>query len=106
MTLTKHGIMRFKQRQKIKNKDEMRRKLACAIERGKLLDDGTNQPGTKCYLFDGYCYIVTNKKKRLVTVFRPNKHKTKSKKSLLEDIKIKEFDNELQLYDDSLALGL
>ena len=90
MTITKHGVMRFKQRQKIKNSAEMKRKVTCAVERGKLLKS-TSSSEINCYLFDGFYYLVAGNDQRLVTVFRPRKHKTKGKKIMLEDIKIKEF---------------
>lgn len=91
MKITKHGVMRFKQRQKIKNTAEMVRKVERAIERGKLLKDSSNSPEINCYLFDGFNYLVAGNDDRLVTVFRPKKIKTKGKKIMLEDIKIKEF---------------
>lgn len=91
MTITKHGIMRFKQRQKIKNSTEMRRKVKCAVERGRLIQNASNSPDINCYSFDGFYYIVAGNNDRLVTVFRPRKHKTKGKKIMLENIKIKEF---------------
>ena len=96
MTITKHGVMRFKQRQKIKNSNEMKRKVDCAIKRGKLLKNVPLTPDTNCYLFDGYYYIVAGNRDRLVTVFRPKKPKTKSKQLLLDDIRIKEFQSELK----------
>ena len=91
MTITKHGVMRFKQRQKIKNSTEMRRKVACAVQRGKLLKNGSSSSEINCYLFDGFYYLVAGNDERLVTVFRPKKHHTKGKKIMLEDIRIKEF---------------
>ncbi len=95
MTITKHGIMRFKQRQKIKNSTEMLRKTECAISRGKLLKNGSTSPNVNCYLFDGFYYLVAGNDDRLVTVFRPKKTTTKKgKKMKLEDIKIKEFISE------------
>lgn len=102
MTITKHGVMRFKQRQKIKNNSEMKRKVTCAIRRGKLLNDVTDSPDTSCYLFDGYYYIVAGENERLVTVFRPHKHKLKNKKLMLDDIKIKEFNNERKFASASI----
>ena len=102
MTITKHGVMRFKQRQKIKNKDEMKRKVSCAIKRGKPLKDVGISPGTSCYLFDGYCYILARENKKLVTVFRQRKYKLKSKKLLLDDIRIKEFYNECRFASASI----
>ena len=96
MTITKHGAMRFKQRQKIKNNAEMQRKTKCAVAHGKSLKNIPLSNDTRCYLFDGYYYIVSENKERLVTIYRPNKPKTKNKKLLLEDIKIKEFYNELR----------
>ena len=96
MTITKHGVMRFKQRQKIKNNGEMQRKTVHAVKHGKLLEGASTSPDTKCYLFDGYCYIVAGNSERLVTVFRPKKHKSKNKKMLLDDIRIKEFNFELR----------
>ena len=91
MTITKHGFMRFKQRQKIKNCTEMLRKAECAVERGRLLKNSSNSPDINCYLFDGFYYLVAGNDDRLVTLFRPKKIKTKGKKIMLEDIKIKEF---------------
>ncbi len=91
MTITKHGAMRFKQRQKIKNSTEMLRKAECAVERGRLLKNSSNSPDINCYLFDGFYYLVAGNDDRLVTVFRPKKIKAKGKKTMLEDIKIKEF---------------
>ena len=91
MTITKHGAMRFKQRQKIKNNSEMRRKVECAIERGKLLKNGSSSAETKCYSFNGFHYIVSDNNERLITVYRPTKQRFKGKKVMLEDIKIKEF---------------
>ena len=91
MTVTKHGVMRFKQRQKIKNSAEMKRKTTCAVERGKLLKNTSSSPDINCYLFDGFYYLVAGNDERLVTVFRPKKHKAKGKKRMLEDIRIKEF---------------
>ena len=102
MTITKHGVMRFKQRQKIKNNGEMERKVTCAIKRGKLLKDVTDSPDTSCYLFDGYYYIVAGENERLVTVFRPHKPKLKSKKLLLDDIRIKEFNSECRFASASI----
>ena len=96
MIITKHGVMRFKQRQKIKNSGEMKRKVTCAVKRGKLLEHASSSSDTKCYLFDGYYYIVAGRNNRLVTVFRAHKPKLKSKKLMLDDIKIKEFNNELR----------
>lgn len=94
MIITKHGVMRFKQRQKIKNTKEMRRKTRCAIERGKEIKNGTSS-GISCYLFDGYYYIVAQSNKRLITTFRPRKPSWKGKKIMIEDIKIKEFKRSL-----------
>ena len=91
MTITKHGVMRFKQRQKIKNSAEMKRKVTCAVERGKLLKNTSSSSEINCYLFDGFYYLVAGNDQRLVTVFRRRKHKTKGKKIMIEDIKIKEF---------------
>lgn len=96
MTITRHGNMRFKQRQKIKNKPEMERMTLLAIERGKQIQGASTSPDTKCYSFNGYYFIVTKNDERLVTVFRPNKLKTKDKKHMLDDIKIKEFSTELR----------
>lgn len=96
MTITKHGVMRFKQRQKIKNNDEMKRKASFALERGKLLSDHKSNAKVRCYLFDGYYYIFDIKDDRLVTVYRPNKPKIKNKKLRTYDIKIKEFVSELR----------
>lgn len=94
MTITKHGVMRFKQRQKIKNSNEMKRKVDRAIKRGKLIDNVSTSPKTRCYLYDDYCYIVATNSDRLVTVFRQHKPQLKNKKLLLDDIKIKEFNYE------------
>ena len=94
MIITKHGVMRFKQRQKIKNNASMRRKATCAVERGKLLKNCTGSPEINCYLFDGFYYLVAGNDDRLVTVFRPKKPKLKCKRIMLENIKIKEFINE------------
>ncbi len=94
MTITKHGVMRFKQRQKIKNNHEMMHKVSCAIKRGKLLKNYSTSPKTKCYLHDDYYYIVTSRSLRLITVFRQYKPKLKSKRLLLDEIRIKEFNNE------------
>ena len=94
MIITKHGVMRFKQRQKIKNNASMRRKATCAVERGKLLKNYSCSTDINCYLFDGFYYLVAGSDDRLVTVFRQKKPKLKGKKVLLEDIKIKEFINE------------
>lgn len=102
MTITKHGVMRFKQRQKIKNNGEMKHKVICAIKHGKLLKDVANSPDLSCYLFDGYYYIIAGENKRLVTVFRPNRPKLKSKKLLLDDIRIKEFNVERQFASASI----
>ena len=99
MTITRHGVLRFKQRQKIKNNEEMRRKVDCAIKRGKLLKNAANSPSISCYLFDGYCYVVANENERLVTVFRPYRTKAANKKKLLENIMKKEFYNELKRLD-------
>ena len=93
MIITKHGFMRFKQRQKIKNSTEMKRKVRHAVERGRLSKNISNSIEVDCYLFDGFYYMVADNE-RLVTVFRPKKTKTKGKKILLEDIKIKEFISE------------
>jgi|GEM_PF-1597829 len=95
MIITKHGIMRFKQRQKIKNNKEMKRKATCAIQRGKLLQDDSFSENTKRYLFDGYLYIFTNNNKVLITVFQKRKRKGKSKRTMLEDLKIKEHNHEI-----------
>ena len=94
MKITKHGVMRFKERQKIKNNTEMERKASRAVEKGRLLKDHSNSPDIYCYLFDGFYYLVAAKGERLVTVFRPNKAKRTSKKIMLEKIRIKEFQNE------------
>lgn len=96
MVITKHGVMRFKQRQKIKNNSEMCRKAICAVQRGKLLKNNVSSSEINCYLFDGYYYLVSSNNERLVTVFRPNKPKLKKKKAIIENIKIKEFLNELR----------
>ena len=95
MIITRHGFMRFKQRQKIKNNKEMARKAACAIERGKLIENGSCSKDTRCYLFDGYQYIVSNNNKVLITVFQQQKRKGKSKRTMLEDLKIKEQNYEI-----------
>ena len=94
MIITKHGVMRFKQRQKIKNSLEMKRKVTCAVKRGKLLKITTNSPDINCYLFDGFCYLVAGDNERLVTTFRPKKSKHKNKRLMLEEVKIKEYINE------------
>ena len=99
MTITRHGVLRFKQRQKIKNNEEMRRKVDCAIKRGKLLKNASTSPDISCYLFDGYCYVIANNNERLVTVFRPYKTNRMNKKALLESILKKEFKNELKGLD-------
>ena len=68
MIITKHGVMRFKQRQKIKNSNEMKHKVYCAIKRGKLQKNIAYSPDTKCYLFDGYLFVsaLPNKKQLLI----------------------------------------
>ena len=95
MIITRHGFMRFKQRQKIKNNREMERKATCAIQRGKLLPDGSYSENTRCYLFDGYQYIVSDNNKVLITVFQQRKRKGKSKRMMLEDLRIKEHNYEI-----------
>ena len=80
----------------------MKRKVECAIRHGKLVNRIANALDTSCYLFDGYYYIVAGENKRLVTVFRPQKLKTKSKKMLLDDLKIKEFYKELRFASASI----
>ena len=97
MTITKHGVMRFKQRQKIKNSREMERKVACAVKHGKLLENNKNSSDINCYLFDGFYYLLAGSNERLVTVFRATKPKRKSKKTMIENIKIKEFRTEKRL---------
>ena len=67
MTITKHGVMRFKQRQKIKNSAEMKRKATCAVERGKLLKNTSSSPEINCYLFDGFYYLVDRKKDVIIS---------------------------------------
>ena len=87
MTMTKHGRARFKQRQKIKNTPEMTRKTFLAIERGTLIFDEHCKPGTLCYLFNGYKYIVSDDKEYLITVFPIKKQSTPKKKYLIDQIK-------------------
>lgn len=93
MIITKHGIMRFKQRQKIKNNREMQRKTIFAIERGKLLKDYSNSPDINCYSFDGFYYLIADND-RLVTVLRHKKQNKKRKKAILESIRLKELIHE------------
>lgn len=97
MLITKHGVARFKERQKIKNNEEMVHKTMCAIEHGKLLKNYSYSLETTCYLFDGYCYVVAGKNERLVTVFRPYRQNLKSKKAKLYDIREKEYMDEIRI---------
>ena len=94
MTMTKHAYARFKQRQKVKNRSEMMRKFALALERGTLLIGETNRPGTLCYEFDGYKYIVTDDKESLITVISSKKYSTIKKNRLIAELRMKQY-----LYD-------
>ncbi len=70
MCITKHGIMRFKQRQNIKNRAEMMRRFKLALTRGTLIPYGSDMPDTVCYRFNGYDYIVSSDNSILITTFR------------------------------------
>ena len=101
MIVTKHGVMRFKQRQKVKNKKEMRRKAAHAIQYGKIIKNKSKTTGTKCYLYNGFYYIFTDKEERLVTLFPQNKKKKMPKRDLLNQIFIKDYVNQKnELYEN------
>jgi len=90
MEISKHAYARFKQRQNIKSESEMMRRLSLAIERGTPLLDVPQQPGTTCYEFAGYQYIVSDEKQVLITVIQ-SKHRTRTKRShLIEQLQIKQ----------------
>lgn len=91
MKMTKHAHARFKQRQKIKNKDEMMRRFALAVERGTLLEGGSSKPGTLCYVFDGCKYIVSDDKRYLITVFPAKKRSMAKKNRLVEEMRMRQY---------------
>ena len=90
MTMTEHAHARFKQRQKIKNIPEMRRKMALAVERGMLLEEGSSRAGTLCYLYDGFKYIVSGDRQVLITVFSAKVPTDVNRRRLVEEIRIRQ----------------
>lgn len=98
MILTKHAHARFKQRQKIKNHAEMRRRFALAMERGILLPEGTNKHGTLCYVFDGFKYIVSSNGEYLITVISEKAPSPVSKRHLIEEQKSKQYVAEVRQF--------
>ena len=100
MKMTKHAHARFKQRQKIKNKAQMIRKFELALERGTLLENGSSKPGSICILFGGYRYIVSEDKATLITVFPNKKFSETSRKHLVDELRMKQYETETRLdYD-------
>ena len=97
MHMTKHATARFKQRQKIKNSPEMMRKFALALKRGTILDGENTRPGTLCYVFDGYKYIVSADKEYLITVFPAKKPSSVSKRHLIDEIRVRQNKLEARL---------
>lgn len=98
MRLSKHAHARFKQRQKIKNQEEMYRKFALALERGIPLMDESNQKGTLCYLFDGYKYIVSENNEILITVFPAKRPSERSRRYLIDEIRRRQYAEEVVRY--------
>lgn len=98
MKLSKHAYARFKQRQKIKNREEMYRKFTLALERGIPLVDESNQRGTLCYLFDGYKYIVSGNNEILITVFPAKKPSEVSRRYLIGEIRRRQYDEDVVRY--------
>lgn len=98
MKLSKHAHARFKQRQKIKNQEEMYRKFTLALERGTPLVDESNQRGTLCYLFDGYKYIVSENNEILITVFSAKKPSEVNKRYLIDEIRRRQYDEDVACY--------
>lgn len=97
MKMTKHAHARFKQRQKVKSKGEMMRRFTLAMERGTLLVGESSRPGTLCYVFDGYKYIVSDDKEYLITVFPAKKPSTTKKNHLIDEIRMRQYANEARL---------
>lgn len=90
MKMTKHAYARFKQRQKIKNEGEMMRRFSLALRRGILLPDESSQPGTLCYLFNGYKYIVSADDETLVTVFSAKNPTEQTRHRLIDEIRMRQ----------------
>ena len=97
MQMTKHATARFKPRQKIKNNPEMMRKFALALERGSILDGEHQRPGTICYVFDGYKYIVSEDREYLITVIPAKKPSSTSKRHLIDEIRVRQNKLEARL---------
>ena len=90
MQLTKHAHARFKQRHKIKNNAEMRRKAELALRRGEALPSAPSSD-IVCYLFDGFEYVFAKKGKSLVTLFPCKRRLSYNRRRLLEALRLKQF---------------
>ena len=90
MKMTKHAHARFKQRQKVKNKEEMLRRLSLAVERGTLLEGVSNRPGTRCYKYSGYLFIIGNNDDTLVTLYSSKKLCKTKKHRLIDELRMRQ----------------
>lgn len=91
MTLSEHGLKRMKQRLKIKNIPEMKRRVRLAIDRGTLVVDECQRPKTICYEFSGFTYVLSQNGRTLITVYPSKKNSNNSLSDLREQITSKDY---------------
>ncbi len=86
MEISKHGRLRFKQRQNLKNPDQIIRKINLAMSRGNVVELTYKQADIVCYQYAGYRYLINTKMMKLVTTYRANPKPHPKRKTILETL--------------------
>ncbi len=94
MNMSKHAHARFKQRQKLKNVEEMKRRCALAIGRGLLIPGGSRHKDALCYEYAGYRYIVSTIQNTIITAFPIKQYGRSRKAYLVEQSRLRQLRKE------------